>query len=83
LLEGGKPPPVTYDFLRKNGFKIILFPLCTIFAANKAIREVLTGIKKNGTPQKVMNKFPTFIEFTDIVGLPQIKKLESWYKASW
>jgi len=79
-LEGGKTPPVSYDFLRTNGFKIIFFPLCTIFAANKAIREMLAGIKKNGTPEKVMNMFPTFDEFTDIVGLPQIKQLEKRYK---
>jgi 2-methylisocitrate lyase-like PEP mutase family enzyme len=79
-LEGGKTPPVSYNFLRKNGFKIILFPLCTIFAANKTIREVLSSIKKEGTPENVMNRFPTFDEFTDIIGLPQIKKLERRYK---
>ncbi len=79
-LEGGKTPPVSYNFLRINGFKIVLFPLCTIFAANKAIREVLTGIKKNGTPEKVMSRFPTFDEFTEMIGLPEIKKLEKRYK---
>jgi 2,3-dimethylmalate lyase len=81
-LEGGKTPPVSYDFLRKNGFKVIFFPLCTIFAANKAIKQVLAGIKKSGTPEKVMSMFPTFNEFTDIVGLPQIRQLEKRYKSS-
>jgi len=79
-LEGGKTPPVSYDFLQKNGFKIVLFPLCTIFAANKAIKEALAGIMKNRTPEKVMNMFPTFDEFTDIIGLPQIKQLERRYR---
>lgn len=80
-LEGGKTPPVSYEFLKENGFKIVAFPLCTIFAASKAIREVLAGIKENGTPEKVMNRFPAFDEFTEIVGLPQIKKLETKYRA--
>lgn len=79
-LEGGKTPPVSYNFLRKLGFKIILFPLCTIFAANKAIREVLEGIRAERTPEKMMSKFPSFDEFTSQIGLPRIKKLQNRYK---
>lgn len=78
-LEGGKTPSVTFEFLKKNGFKIVLFPLCTIFAAYKAIRKTLAGIKKEGTPEKVMEMFPAFDEFTEIIGLPQIRKLEKQY----
>lgn len=79
-LEGGKTPQVSYEFLKSNGFKIVLFPLCTIFAANKAIRKMLAGMKKEGTPKKVMDMFPSFDEFTGIIGLTQIKKLEKKYK---
>ena len=80
-LEGGKTPPVSYNFLKKWGFKIVLFPLCTIFAANKAIREVLAGIHAERTPEKLMSKFPSFDEFTELMGLPRIKKLEERYKS--
>jgi 2-methylisocitrate lyase-like PEP mutase family enzyme len=80
-LEGGKTPKVSYDFLKENGFKIVLFPLCTIFAANKAISEVLVSIKKKGTPESVMNRFPAFDKFTKEIGLPRIKQLEKRYKA--
>jgi 2,3-dimethylmalate lyase len=79
-LEGGKTPEVSYDFLKKNGFKIVLFPLCTIFAANKAISEVLASIKKEGTPQSVMDRFPAFDKFTREIGLLRIKQLEEMYK---
>ncbi len=79
-LEGGKTPQVSYEFLKKNGFKLVLFPLCTIFAANKAIRKMLAGIRKDGTPKKVMDMFPAFDEFTNIIGLPKIKQLEKRYK---
>lgn len=79
-LEGGKTPPVTYYHLRELGFKIILFPLCTLLTANKAIRETLSEIKANGTPKNVLNRLTPFNDFLDFIGLPEVKKLENRYK---
>jgi len=78
--EGGKTPPIPYEKLKELGFKIIIFPISTLLATTKAIREVLAEIKARGTPIGVMNNFPTFNEFNEFIGLPEIRKLEQQYK---
>jgi len=78
--EGGKTPPMPYEKLKELGFKIIIFPISALLAATKAIREVLAEIKARGTPIGVMNKLVPFNEFNDLIGLPEIRKLEQLYK---
>jgi 2-methylisocitrate lyase-like PEP mutase family enzyme len=79
--EGGKTPPVTYDRLRELGFRIIIFPISTLLAATRAIREVLAAIRGDGTPAGVLSGLPGFAEFTDFIGLPEVVGLEARYAA--
>lgn len=78
--EGGKTPPITYETLKELGFKIVIFPVSTLFAATKAIMTVLSEIKEKGTPMSVMDKLIKFNDFLDLIGLPEIRKLEQLYK---
>ncbi|MEM0122731.1 MAG: isocitrate lyase/phosphoenolpyruvate mutase family protein, partial [Saccharolobus sp.] len=77
--EGGKSPQLDIEVLRKLGFKIVIFPVSTLFAAAKAIKEVLESIKQNGTPLKVMNKLISFQEFLNFIGLSEVYELEKKY----
>ena len=80
--EGGKTPPVTYDRLRELGFRIIIFPISTLLAATRAIREVLGTIRADGTPVRALSGLPRFAEFTDLIGLPEVVGLEARYAAA-
>jgi len=74
--EGGKTPPVSYGYLRDLGFRIIIFPIGALLAATRAIRELLSVIRSDGTPAAAMDVLPRFGEFLDFIGLPEIQSLE-------
>ena len=74
--EGGKTPPLALADLERLGFRLVLFPISTLLAATRAIREVLAGIRRGGTPAGVMDRLVPFGEFLDFIGLPEIRGLE-------
>lgn len=80
--EGGKTPPVDIAHLRQWGFRIAIFPISTLFVATRAIREALASIMQAGTPLPIMERLPRFNEFTDFIGLPEIRELERRFKAA-
>jgi len=74
--EGGKTPPVSHDFLRKLGFKLIIFPISTLLAATAAMRTVLAQIRADGTPVNALPDLVPFNEFLDFIGLPDVQDVE-------
>ena len=79
--EGGKTPPIGYQRLRALGFRIIIFPISTLLAATRGIREVLETIRMDGTPVAALSGLPRFGEFTDFIGLPEIQELEQRFSS--
>ena len=73
--EGGKTPPVTYEFLRSLGFRLVIFPLSMLLAATAAIRSALTRIKADGTPVNLLSSLPAFDEFLEFIGVDEIREL--------
>ena len=74
--EGGKTPPVTHEFLRELGFKLVIFPISMLLAATAAIRAVLAQIRADGSPIDVLPSMLPFDEFLEFIGLPEIRELE-------
>ena len=74
--EGGKTPPVALPRLRELGYAIVIFPISTLLAATRAIREVLAQIREVGTPNPVTMRLVPFQEFLDFIGLPEVRELE-------
>jgi 2,3-dimethylmalate lyase len=74
--EGGKTPPVSGEFLRALGFRVVIFPLSALLAATAAVRSVLAEIKAKGSPIDVLPSLLPFGEFLDLIGLPEIRELE-------
>jgi 2,3-dimethylmalate lyase len=79
--EGGKTPPVGLDRLTELGYRIVIFPIGTLLAATAAMRRVLAEIAVAGTPAAVLGELPTFGEFTDFIGLPDVREIEQRYVA--
>lgn len=75
-LEGGKTPPVSLERLKELGFSLILFPLGTLLTATRSMKEVLTQIRTHGSPIPVMDRLLGFEEFLELIGEPEIRKLE-------
>ena len=79
--EGGKTPPVSLDRLTELGYRIVIFPIGTLLAATAAMRRILKEIATAGTPASLLAELPTFGEFTDFIGLPEVREIEQRYIA--
>jgi 2-methylisocitrate lyase-like PEP mutase family enzyme len=78
-IDGGKSPPISYRRLQELGFQLIIFPTSLLFAATQAMRAVAAQIRDAGSPLPLIDALPTFQEFTDFIGLPDIKEIERRY----
>ena len=77
--EGGRTPPISLDRITALGYRIVIFPISTLLAATAAMRRILREIARAGTPVAAMSDLPTFAEFTDFIGLPQVREAEQRY----
>ena len=77
--EGGKTPPISLDRLTEMGYRIVIFPIGTLLAATGAMRRILQEIAQAGTPAAAIGELPTFAEFVDFIGLPQVREAEQRY----
>lgn len=78
--EGGMTPALTYERITELGFSLVLYPIGTLLAATAGIRSLLDVLKRDGVPTAALDAVPTFAEFTDLVGLPQIQQLEQRFR---
>ncbi len=80
-LEGGETPPVPLERLKELGFRMIIFPLSTMLAATRSVREALSRTHADGSPISIMeDRLLPFEEFTDFIGLPEIQNLEEHFE---
>jgi 2-methylisocitrate lyase-like PEP mutase family enzyme len=75
-LEGGRTPPIGIRRIRELGIALVIFPIGSVLAMTAALREHLDHLRAHGTPAARLSKLPTFEDFTDAVGLSEVKKLE-------
>jgi 2-methylisocitrate lyase-like PEP mutase family enzyme len=80
--EGGKTPPVSLARLRELGYRIVIFPISTLLAATAAMRRILQEIAQAGTPAAALGDLPSFGEFVDFIGLPEVRVAEQRYAAA-
>jgi 2,3-dimethylmalate lyase len=79
--EGGKTPPVSLERLTALGYRIVIFPIATLLAATAAMRRVLGEIATAGTPAAALDELPSFGDFNDFIGLPEVRAAEQRYVA--
>ncbi len=79
--EGGKTPPLPLDRLKELGFAMVIMPIGLLLAATKAMEAVLRSVRQHGTPVEVLAELPTFNQFTDLIGLPEINALEARFSS--
>jgi 2,3-dimethylmalate lyase len=79
--EGGKTPPIALGRLAELGYRIVIFPISTLLAATEAMRRILLEIADAGTPEAALRDLPTFPDFTDFIGLPEVRDAERHFAA--
>lgn len=81
MTDGGKTPLATIQQLEEWGAARVSIPVTAIFSAAKAIENAMRIILHEGVSPTVNHPemVVTFKEFTDLVGLPEIKAMEKKY----
>ena len=75
-LEGGRTPLISMKQAKKIGFKIILFPLTSLYSSTKAMFDSLSYLKKHQTSVGIEDQLITFDNFNKIVNHDDFIKLE-------
>jgi 2,3-dimethylmalate lyase len=72
--EGGRTPPISLARMAELGFSLVIYPIGTLLAATAGIRSLLETLRRDGVPS--LDGLPSFGEFTDLIGLPEVQDLE-------
>jgi len=81
MTDGSKTPLVSIKALQELGVARVSITFSAIFAVAKAIEKAMNIINVEGFTPAVnhLEDIVTFKEFTDLVGLPEVKKMERKY----
>jgi 2-methylisocitrate lyase-like PEP mutase family enzyme len=74
--EGGRTPPLPLARIAELGFALVIFPIGPLLAATAGIQALLATLRADGTPAAALPGLPAFDEFTDLVGLPEVREME-------
>lgn len=76
MVEHGKTPLDTADKLFKMGFRIAIYPVAPLYAATKALVEVLDVLKDTEDLRACMKYEVDFPTFNEMIGLHDLRVLE-------
>lgn len=79
MIEGGLTPLLSDAELHEIGFDLIVTPLSALFAAAKAMQQVLGLLRTEGTLRDHQDRLVSFQGFESVVDLPGHRALESKY----
>ena len=79
MTEGGKTPIVPVSELEEMGYKIVIYPCLTVFAAHKSMNFVLEALKKEGSTDSVSSLLEDFGPYNQSLGLDDLQSLEKKY----
>ncbi len=74
-VEGGRTPLLELARLRELGFRLVLCPLTALLAGTAAVQQALARLRESGMPND--DGALSFSGFTDLIGLPEIHRLEA------
>ena len=76
LIEGGKTPNLPISDLEELGFRLILYPLTSIFATAYSMQKLASHVRSEKTTRGY-DEILTFSEFENVVDLQKYKDLDS------
>lgn len=80
-IEGGKTPIIKFNEAQRLGFKIILYPLTSLFVAAQGIQEVMTYMIDNKTSVGMEKDLMDLKQLNELVNLDSFYKLEKQYSS--
>lgn len=81
MIEGGITPLHTPEELRDMGFHLMKHPLATVYAASRALVNVLNALKEKGSTREYLQHMATFKEFNNLIDADTWFDLEARYSS--
>ena len=82
MVEAGRTPLRTPAELAALGFDLIVSPLSGLFAAVSAMATAYGRLADEGSLRDHLDELVGFDEFTDLVGLPEVRDAETRYRTT-
>lgn len=76
MVENGKTPLLSLQELEQLGYNIAIFPASLLYAATKAVSELLGSLKTNGTTKMSLDNMVDFPTFNKMIGVQEYRDLE-------
>lgn len=76
MVEHGKTPFLTGERLAAIGYKIVIYPVSTLYAVTKAVQGLLADLKGADTTGGCRDRMVAFPEFNELIGLETARELE-------
>jgi 2-methylisocitrate lyase-like PEP mutase family enzyme len=75
----GKSPVFTAAELEAMGYRVALWVVDALWAAARAVEDVLRALHEDGTTARVRDRLMRFDDYFSLVGLPAYERLERRY----
>jgi 2-methylisocitrate lyase-like PEP mutase family enzyme len=76
IVEGHETTRLLPQDLKSLGYAIALYPLSALFAATRAMSEVLQSLRGNGTTLAEAGRMATYSEFSELVRFDHFRSLD-------
>lgn len=79
MVDGGLTPAMTAGQLEALGFAAAVWPVANVFAVAWTLKQFYAALKRDGGTAGFQDRMLSFREFTDLVGLPELRESEQRY----
>lgn len=76
MVEKGKTPLLTGKELEKIGYKMVIYPVSSLYCVAKSVLELLKEIKIQDTTKDLIDEMIPFDEFNSLISLNKMRELE-------
>ncbi len=79
MVEGGRTPQFKNAELAEFGYNLIIYPTASVYVTTKAMLDLWEQMRRDDTTAGLLDRMVPFGEFNEIIGLPNIRKIEAEY----
>lgn len=76
MVEAGKTPFLTAAELEKIGYKLVIYPVSTLYAATRSMIDLLQCLKDKDNTLDFLDRMVAFKDFYEMVGVEKARSLE-------
>ena len=77
MVEGGKTPIRDAKSLEAMGFAVVAYPVGATFLIARALERYYGTLRRDGSSAALANELVSFVEFSELVGLPEVRQQEA------